>query len=491
MNINLRWLVAVIPAIVILPVLPAPLPLANSHGLREIAGYFQALALIRTGLTSYTYITPFESRSALHLHSLLSTPFLALGYQEAGRLVSLLAAIVGAGLLSKLATTTSGRRAGFLAPLFLWVQPIYARFAARWWPESLSIALTIAAVYTAYQYTQTTTRKYAIATYLLLLVAPTNHMWEASIVLPIISLFITTECYRQALLSGVVTAVAVAGTWVGTSFQPVGASSITHFGIHNDPSILLELSWWNGITRIPTHPTIVEETLILPFGMVIVIFTGYNAVTRGHPRDVLLATWTMSGLTIPLLLPFGADNHMYYVWGLVAPVAFFIAVESAQILPRLSRTANSETVARVVMSVLLVSALGSALVFETGIFEAAGGPEPLASAVDGDMHSQIDPFEYGELEHAGRELQRNKIRHPSQIAFVGNWGQNAEKSWTPQQRLRVLASYRVLVYSDVLVVSRVSDKPHRPTFVETQGAAPGCTQWVSHNGTTVATGACA
>lgn len=100
-----HWLLlaAALPAL-IAPVLVVPLPLANSHGLREIAGYFQSLALLRTGLESYTFVTPFESRSALHLHSLLSVPFLAVGYVEAGRLVSLLSAIAGAyvvGLITK------------------------------------------------------------------------------------------------------------------------------------------------------------------------------------------------------------------------------------------------------------------------------------------------------------------------------------------------------------------------------------------------------
>lgn len=71
------------------------------HPQREGAGYFQALAFVRDGVISYTCLTPDESLSVLHLHSLLSASFICLGYHEGGRLVTWFAAIAVIILLSK------------------------------------------------------------------------------------------------------------------------------------------------------------------------------------------------------------------------------------------------------------------------------------------------------------------------------------------------------------------------------------------------------
>lgn len=484
------WVLAVLPAIVLLPVLSAPLPLTNSHGLREIAGYFQALALLRTGFESFTYLTPSESLSALHLHSLLSTPFIALGYREAGRLVSLVAAIVGAVVLSKLATDAYGHRAGLLAPLFLWIQPLFARFAARWWPEAVSIALTIGAVYAAYQYTQSDDRRFALLTLVLLGVAPTNHMWEASIALPITALFVATRKCRYAALSTIVTGAAIAGVWVGTSFQPAGASTLTQFGLHNDPTILLDLSWWNRMAKFPTHPTVVEQTFLTPAAIIVTAITGYRAFDGFDPRDVLISTWVLSGLAIPLLLPFGADNHMYYLWGLVAPIALFCASETSRLISAAPDTVNRQKVTHGVLSVLLITALISGLVFETGIFEAAGGPEPLSTAVDGDMHSQVDGFKYGELKGVGQEIRSNGVTRASDITFVGEWGQSGGAHLSPRERTLRFAQRRVLIYSDVLVIGQGGEQSSRPSFVGNETEATDCVRRVVRNETAVWTEPC-
>lgn len=70
-----------IPGIVLIPLLTAPLPMSY-HTAREIAGYFQALAFLRDGILSYTYLTPKENLSGLHLHSVLSSPLVGFGYIE-------------------------------------------------------------------------------------------------------------------------------------------------------------------------------------------------------------------------------------------------------------------------------------------------------------------------------------------------------------------------------------------------------------------------
>lgn len=80
------------PLVALVPLLDEPVP-SKFQSVREIANYYQSLAVVRSGLSSYTYVTLQETDAAVHLYSVLSSPLVALGYVEAGRLVSALAAL--------------------------------------------------------------------------------------------------------------------------------------------------------------------------------------------------------------------------------------------------------------------------------------------------------------------------------------------------------------------------------------------------------------
>lgn len=108
-----------IPAIPLIPMLLAPIPMYY-HPAREVAGAFQTIAIIDDGWNSYTYITLQESFSALHLHSLLSSIFVGVGYTEGGRLVSFLGALSTVLLLVWIGLLLGRRRAGIIAGATLW-----------------------------------------------------------------------------------------------------------------------------------------------------------------------------------------------------------------------------------------------------------------------------------------------------------------------------------------------------------------------------------
>ncbi len=52
-----KYLVWFVPALGLIPLLTEKIPV-TIHGAREIAGYFQSLAIARAGLASYLFLTP-------------------------------------------------------------------------------------------------------------------------------------------------------------------------------------------------------------------------------------------------------------------------------------------------------------------------------------------------------------------------------------------------------------------------------------------------
>ncbi len=368
-----------------------------------------------------------------------------------------------------------------LAPAFLWLNPVYVRLSGRWWPETLGIALTVGVLYTGLRYLETNDKQWYVCSLILLVLGVTNHMWEASIALPLFIAFLWSNEYMEATGVGITTLVAVGLTWWITHLQPSGASTLTHFGVHNDPSILLSLDWWNYITKFPIHPLPIARTFLLPIAILLLIYCVWRLTTDRNLEMAILVAWLFSGILIPIGLPLGADNHLYYLWAILAPFSIGISLIISEIMPA-DHPDLIPTFSITLASICTIAAM-YILVFEAAML--GGTSVPIAGSVDSPLTGSIDGIEQGEAKTAGIELREYDIEHAQDIVFVGDWGQEQATQYhhTP-------AVSRVLIYSNVLIRDRGLTENQGPQFAENENGLVGCEVMVIRDGTRITTKAC-
>ncbi len=407
---RLGLLVAVAPAAVLAPVLTISLPELDHAGV-EIASYYQTFALVEDGLASYTYLTPLETGAGVHVYAWLSAPLFAAGVTEAGRVVSLLAAVGSALLVWGIGRRLLDWRAGAVAAALLWLHPLFARFATRWYPEALGIFLTVAAVYAALR-DEGDALWYGLALGTLAL-GIGNHLWEASVALPVTVLYLRRRALARA--GGVVaaTGLSVVAVEAVQSLQPAGASLVESYSVWNHPGFLFRVDWLfrDGLTLA----TPLEAAVSLTVPLAIVAVVGLAAAATREPTEprLLLLSWLVSGLTILVLLPRGWRYHDYYLWALLAPLALSGGLELALavdgLAARTAAPANAADAAAELVAVALVcSALFYGAAFELG---RAGA----------DRHSEIDWARGEEFREGGAELAAHDVDDASAVAFVGEW----------------------------------------------------------------------
>jgi hypothetical protein len=170
-------------------------------------------------------------------------------------LISLLAAVCAALRLSANAADLHSRTAASFAPALLWVHPFFLHHAYAYIPETLSIALTNGTILGTVRYLNTDDRRWAVATGVVLVLAPMTHMWEASILLPVVGL---VALQRQWVAATSFTAVGVAAVmfvWWGTNLQLTGPSALfsdSLLGLPLTTVLSTRSSGWH--TSVPITP---------------------------------------------------------------------------------------------------------------------------------------------------------------------------------------------------------------------------------------------
>lgn len=450
---NRRDLLSAVPAAILLPLLTARVPIAWSHA-REVAGYFQARGFLTYGISSYFYLTPLESYSALHLHSMLSAPLVGLGYLEGGRLVSLLAALVAVVHLTAIARERNAPQVAAVAPLVLWLHPLFARFAYAWMPETLSIALTTGAVYTTLRYVTSKHDQWYLISLTCIVAGITNHMWEATIVLPVAAILVTQGEYIRATVTSLVTVSAVGIVWYITGLQPTGASNLTRYGTHAIGIQFLGSSdFW--LSHLSPHPLYLAVTLTLPASVLAGIYWTWRAHQTQYRSmtPVLLSAWFGSALVVPLFLARGYSIHPYYAWAQLAPLALSGGFAVRYVVTHMP--VDRERMATATLSSLFVGIVVYLLVFEIGILAGMG----VTSVEKATIPAADDKVELPEEEirSAAREIQSSNATTADDIRFVGDWGQNmGEASYQDTRGLT-----RLLIYSELPVLDRDLNDRHQ------------------------------
>jgi len=447
-----RIILRYLPAIVLLPALATRVP-SNYHAAREVAGYFQALAFARTGLQSYLFLTPEENLSSLHLHSVLSSPFVGLGYPAGGRLVSFLAALGAVTALAVVGGRLFDRRVSLLAPLFLWLHPFFMRSAFAFQPEALSIALTTGAVAAMIYYTDTDNPRYYAISLVFLALGLATHLWEATIALPLFILLVWERDWLKAGLLAVITIGLTVGIVLITHLQPRGAGTLMFYATftHGHWTLLVSPEWWLPdlftlhplvfFRRLIRSPHTILTGLTVPVSVFGTIAWAYSFASTRSRKSLVMLSWLVSGLTIPFFLARGYAAHDYYIWALLAPLAISLSVVSSKAAMRLP-TIGSDRVVRLCAILLVCSAGFYGLVFEAGVFSQTALP-----VIGGVDRTSFQPTEkHDEAVQIGRELRNRDVSDASSVVFVGDF---------PTDNVyRATFVSRTLIYSGLLVKER-------------------------------------
>ncbi|MFC6787138.1 glycosyltransferase family 39 protein [Halobaculum halobium] len=435
-QLNLAFrLVRYLPVAFLIPLLTTKIPLSLSPA-REYAGYYQAFAFIRDPIQSFTYITLQESDAALHLSSILASPLVALGYVEGGRLVSFGATVVAAVCLAVVAKELFGRRVALLAPVALLANPYFIRYSWTIYPESVSVATTVAALAAILKYIRTSDEKWFYVSIAVALLGITNHSWEAIIGLPLVIVLLWRSEWKKITTTTIAIFSMVGMMFIATGFQPNPAETMKYAVINTGPGLLWSGEWWSRwfqvINRWPMPPYFAAHRLHMLLAFPTIGFWSWTARQRELGPDVMVG-WLISGLTIPFFLP-GGVNHSYYLWGLMAPMSLTAAALVGQIVDKIEqeRTKGSaQACLRVIAIFAVIVASGSIVVHE-------GSLGPTQDAVDNFAYPASGPAGYTGGVALGRELKAHGVESRSDVVFVGNWSYNSFNGFYRGDAVRIL-----------------------------------------------------
>lgn len=445
-----KWLLfaAIAPATAILPFLWAPIP-GGYHNHREVAGYFQALAYWRDPLGQFLYNTPAENLSSIHFHSFLSAPLVGVGFPQGGRAVSLLAAVFTTIIIGYITAIVVSRRVAPVAAAALWAHPLFINFAGAFMPETVSILLTSGAILLLLLGYQKDSPLFIAGSVVILLPAISTHLWEATILFPLVILAAYHRQWKVAAIYSIVGCGTVAANWHLTNLQPSSPRSLMRrYALWQDPTILLstEKFWLETATpKLLSLGNILALTLIgtviLCIGLLI------RGIQTGNRTPILLGTWFASGLSIPILLANGYLWHNYYLWAIPAPLSVTIAAGVEVLIPRFQTAINSIPVPgqkSFIVMFVTVSLVWS-LTFQLGVLAGTGVPVLDQRGV---VESQ-GGADYETLVAAGKTVGEANVENQSMIVFVGDWGRRNSNHFGQFPRMST-----VLIYSGLDVRTR-------------------------------------
>lgn len=429
-----------VPVVFLIPFLFINLP--SWHIGVENAGYFQSLAFIRTGFASYTFFTPDESFSSLHLHSVIASPLVGLGYTEGGRFISFLSAVASIWLIGSIGERLGGSELKIVSSALLWFHPIFILFAYSYMPEALGIALTLGAVALMLRYISERDSKYLGASLVLLVLGIANHMWEVTIVIPLAILLIYNREWAKAIVTVSFAFVTVALVWFVTHIQPIGGSRLLVYSIMNHKWIIFSSDWWLRYWKV-TSPIRMDVELLLLTSTIMVIGCLWWVWRERSQSSVLLTSWLFSGLSIPFLMPEGYYYHEYYIWALLAPTALIGGLIIQSMVKNIIRYKLSLDPQKIINSI------GVIVIFLTVSYILI----LFFVVYDGDTLQTTEEVE------AGRRIQSMGVTSASNIVFIGKyWGKEGIEQETvniPYQNAPNIS--QTLIYSGVLVKERSFD----------------------------------
>mgnify|MGYP006882758948 FL=1 len=133
-----------------------------------------------------------------------------------------------------------------------------------------------------------------------------------------IALTAATRRDWRLLTAYTVSTVGAVATIVYLSLVAGSGSTVRAYSVLYHYDVLLDPSFYVDFTI-----NAIGFALSPPLGLVVLIAAVYYLVARSN---VLIASWTLAGMSPILLFPRGASIHFYYLWGLLIPGSILAAV---------------------------------------------------------------------------------------------------------------------------------------------------------------------
>jgi len=247
-----------------------------------------------------------------------------------------------------------------MAAAGLAVQPLFLHHAHAFKPEALSVALTSAAVFATLLAVREPdeSRRFYVSVALAALAIPI-HLWEAVVLLPVVSIYLIHGEYARGLIAGAVGLMVAALTYLGTTLQSVNAQDLQGWVSSGEGlELLLDPSFYlTGGTA--TSVTVLTGIAVIPLSGVLFY------LTRSE-RWLVTGSWALSGFSVLAIVPGHFSPHYYTAWGFIAPVAVFGALFTHHLVSNLDDAlpVSRSTAFSLVTMLLLVGSTGYLVVDE-------------------------------------------------------------------------------------------------------------------------------
>jgi 4-amino-4-deoxy-L-arabinose transferase-like glycosyltransferase len=392
---------------------------------------------------------------------MLSSPLIAIGYTEGGRLISWIAAVLAVAVTIRLVQHWIGDETALLSGTFLWFVPLFLLSSFSFMTESLSILLTTASVLCAVRAVDSKHNYWVIGCGIFLVLGVLTHLWEAIILLPVVIVFARAGRWRTAIIMGVVTICTVAVSFLLTHLQPRGGSSLSSYSAFggNNWQYLIDLNWWlppvglldtgSRAASFGVSPLRAVSKLMLLYAVFMLLYWGYQS-RREDDYSVVMFAWVLAGLSIPIALPRGFLAHYYYTWGLIVP----IAITTAKVTKKFIDSSPSITLTQlstlaVTISLLLPLVLTPVVPFVIG-HETSITPAPGIQLVE-PSDQALDRAE---------ELKQYDLQSTDGIVFIEESVEVSDNEWSGS-----FPAY-VLIYANLMITERTFDKPGGVSIVD-------------------------
>jgi 4-amino-4-deoxy-L-arabinose transferase-like glycosyltransferase len=243
-------------------------------------------------------------------------------------------------------------RTALLAAAILTVSPMFQFFGTAAFPEVFEIFAVTVAVYTFVRYRDGAGYPWLGASVLFLIAGILDHAWAALVFAPLAVVTFVDREYAVTALYGVSTALSAIFVYYVTNISGKG-SSLEAYSVFYQPGPLFDPMFYVDFSY-----NALGFALSPVLGVLVVPLAAYYFLQQ---RQLLVATWTIAGLSPVILFPRGASIHFYYLWGLLVPGSMLLAIVVSDAAEWVSRSRDQVT-SELAVSIGTVVVLGLVLI---------------------------------------------------------------------------------------------------------------------------------
>lgn len=287
------------------------------HPRPAISNAILALSFLDHGLSAYTFRTYAESSGGLHLFALGSTPFVSLIGPEGIRAFAILLNAFTIIAVYAITCRLYSARISIVAAGILTLSPMFQFFASGAFPVSFELFASTIVIYSFIRYWEAGARSWFILSVVFLVLAIFDHAWAALVLLPLVGVSLTERNLFAVLTYLTIGAISTVSVYFITNISG-GGRTFEAYSIFYNPEIILDPGFY-----IQIGYSSLGFALSPVLAAIAIVAALYYLLNQDH---LLIALWTIAGLSPVMIFPRGASIHFYYLWGFLVPGSIIVAV---------------------------------------------------------------------------------------------------------------------------------------------------------------------